>query len=51
MLGRGFLPEEEKPEGAHVVILSHAFWTDYLGASPEALGKTKLTTYKWARRV
>ncbi len=47
MLGRGFLPEEERPEGAHVVILSHAFWIDYLGASPEALGKTlSLTTYE-----
>jgi predicted permease len=47
MLGRGFLPEEEKPESAHVVILSHAFWRDYLGASPDALGKTlSLTTNK-----
>ena len=47
MLGRGFLPEEERPESAHVVILSHAFWTDYLGASPDALGQTlSLTTNK-----
>jgi putative ABC transport system permease protein len=47
MLGRGFLPEEERPESAHVVILSHAFWRDYLGASPDALGQTlSLTTYK-----
>jgi len=47
MLGRGFLPEEEQPENAHVVILNHAFWRDYLGASPDALGKTlSLTTYK-----
>ena len=47
MLGRGFLPEEERPENAHVVILSHAFWMDYLGGSPDALGKTlSLTTNK-----
>ena len=47
MLGRGFLPEEERPESTHVVILSHAFWRDCLGASPDALGKTlSLATYK-----
>jgi putative ABC transport system permease protein len=47
MLGRGFLPEEERPESAHVVILSHAFWTDYLGGAPDALGRTlSLATYK-----
>jgi predicted permease len=40
MLGRGFLPQEERAENAHVVIVSHAFWTDYLGSSPEAIGKT-----------
>jgi predicted permease len=47
ILGRGFLPEEERPQSAHVVILSHAFWRDYLGGSPEALGKTlSVTTNK-----
>lgn len=47
MLGRGFLPEEERPESAHVVILSHAFWRDDLGASPDVLGKAlSLTTNK-----
>ena len=52
MLGRGFLPEEERPESAHVVILSHAFWRDYLGGSPDALGKTlSLTTYKLGETV
>ena len=38
-LGRGFLPEDEKPAGRHVVILSHTFWQDYLGGSPDVLGK------------
>ncbi len=47
MLGRGFLPDEERPESARVVILSHAFWRDYLGGAPDALGKTlSLTTNK-----
>jgi putative ABC transport system permease protein len=52
LLGRGFLPEEERAENAHVVILSHAFWTDYLGAAPDALGKTiGITTNKLGERL
>jgi len=38
-LGRGFLPEEEKPEKAHVVILGHEFWQEHLGGSRDVLGK------------
>ena len=37
-LGRGFLPEEEKP-GARVVILSHALWQSRFGADPAIAGK------------
>jgi len=45
MLGRGFLPEDEKAESTRVVILSHTFWQDYLGGSPDAIGKSiSLTT-------
>ena len=36
--GRGFRPEEEQPGNNHVVVLSHAFWKDYLGGAPDALG-------------
>lgn len=39
-LGRGFLPEEEKPEGHRVVILSDAFWKEHFGGSPDAIGKS-----------
>ncbi len=39
-LGRGFLPEEEKPGNERVVILSHAFWKDHLGGDPDTVGKT-----------
>jgi putative ABC transport system permease protein len=40
MLGRGFLPEEEQPGHDRVVMLSHAFWRDELGGTPEVLGTT-----------
>lgn len=39
-LGRGFLLEEEQPGNDRVVVLSHRFWTDRLGAAPNALGRT-----------
>ncbi|HEY7001990.1 MAG TPA: ABC transporter permease [Candidatus Udaeobacter sp.] len=38
ILGRTFLPEEDKP-GKHVVILSHAFWRRRLGADRNVVGK------------
>jgi len=45
LLGRVFRPEEELPGNDRVVVLSHRFWTDRLGADPNALGKTiSLTT-------
>ena len=40
LLGRGFLPEEERPGSDRVVVLSHAFWRDDMGGTPEVLGKT-----------
>jgi putative ABC transport system permease protein len=36
-LGRGFLPEEEKP-GTHVVVLSHALWKSRFGGDRGILG-------------
>lgn len=40
-LGRFFLPEEDVVPGAHpVVVVSYRFWTDRLGARPDALGTT-----------
>jgi putative ABC transport system permease protein len=45
LLGRGLLAEEEQAGNERVVVLSHAFWQDHFGASPDALGKTiDLTT-------
>src|SRR5215472_843585 len=37
-LGRGFLPEEEKP-GTHVVVLSHSLWKNRFGGDKEIVGR------------
>lgn len=42
VLGRTFLPEEEKPGRNNVVVLSHRFWQSRFGAQPGAIGKTVL---------
>jgi putative ABC transport system permease protein len=39
-LGRGFLPEEEKPGSERVVILSDTLWKRRFGADPAIVGKT-----------
>ena len=39
VLGRQFLPEEDRPGGAKAVILGHDLWRNHLGASPEVLGR------------
>jgi putative ABC transport system permease protein len=39
-LGRGFLPEEDRPGGPPVVILSHAFWQRRFRSDPDLVGKT-----------
>jgi putative ABC transport system permease protein len=39
-LGRDFLPSEEVPGTAPVVMLSYALWQSHLGADPDAVGKT-----------
>ena len=38
-LGRGFLPEEDKP-GTHVAILSDRMWRERLGADPSVVGRS-----------
>ena len=39
-LGRGLLTEEDRPGSAPVVVLSHAFWLDRMGADPRVLDQT-----------
>lgn len=41
-LGRTFVPEEDQPGGAPVVILSHSAWQTYFGADPNILHHTIL---------
>ncbi len=40
LLGRTFNAAESQPGGPHVVVLSHGFWQNKLGARPEALGES-----------
>lgn len=38
--GRPFTPEEDRPNGERVVLLSHALWTRRFGSDPDIIGKT-----------
>ena len=38
-LGRGFLPEEDKPTAPRVVILSYGVWRDYFSEDAEVVGR------------
>ncbi len=38
-LGRAIRPEEDRPGGERVVVLSHRVWTSRLGGSPGVLGQ------------
>ena len=40
LLGRNFLPEEDRLGAGGVVMLSHGLWQRRFGASPEILGKS-----------
>jgi putative ABC transport system permease protein len=40
LLGRDFLPEEDRGAGAHVAILSYGTWKRQTGADPEIIGRT-----------
>ena len=37
--GRTFTPDEDLPNAAPAVVLSHAFWRDRLAADPDVVGK------------
>ncbi len=38
-LGRGFLTEEDRVHGTHVVILSDALWKERFGGDPKVIGR------------
>ena len=40
VLGRPFLPNDNKPDGDSVVIISHTLWQRRFGADPNLIGRT-----------
>ncbi len=40
VLGRNFLEGEDRREAPHVVILTHEFWEQRMGADPQVLGQS-----------
>ncbi|HEV2802108.1 MAG TPA: ABC transporter permease [Pyrinomonadaceae bacterium] len=40
MLGRGFLPEDERTGASRVVVISHGLWQRRFGSDPAVVGKT-----------
>ncbi len=38
--GRRFLPEEDRPGGRHVVLLSYELWHERFGSNPSVIGKS-----------
>jgi putative ABC transport system permease protein len=39
VLGRNFLPEEDRPNGPAVVIISYGLWQDHYNLDPEIIGR------------
>ncbi len=39
LIGRDFLPEDDQPGAAHVVVLGHRIWTDRYGSDPTIVGQ------------
>jgi len=47
-IGRAFTAEEDRPDGALVVVASHQFWQRELGGDPNVLGRTiELDREQW----
>lgn len=47
ILGRDFIPGDEKPEQSRVCIAGHRFWQEHLKGDPNVIGKSlNLTIYK-----
>jgi predicted permease len=46
-LGRGLLPEDERPGAPLVVVLSHAVWQGQFGADPGILGRPVRVGSEW----
>jgi predicted permease len=46
LLGRTFLPAEDKPGSGNNVVLTYGFWKDLFGGDPEILGRSLLLNGK-----
>jgi predicted permease len=46
ILGRNFVPEDDRLGAAAVVLVSHHFWSDELGADPQIVGRPLLLNGK-----
>ena len=51
ILGRDFLPEEDKPGGAKVAIISATLWRQRFGTDPNVLGRDVVLNYEPYRIV
>ncbi|HKG12700.1 MAG TPA: ABC transporter permease [Pyrinomonadaceae bacterium] len=40
LLGRGFLPEDDRPGGPRVAVLSHGLWQRRFGSDPKVVGRS-----------
>ena len=40
LLGRAFLPDDEKPDAPPVLVLSYEYWKNNFGSDPNIVGKT-----------
>lgn len=39
-MGRGFLPDEDRPGAPDVAVISNGLWRGYFGSAPDIIGKT-----------
>ena len=39
LLGRGFMPQDDRPGSSPVVVLGHDFWLSHFGGDPQVLGR------------
>jgi predicted permease len=42
IVGRSFAADEDRPGGAHVVVIGHEFWTTHFASDPKVVGQTLL---------
>jgi putative ABC transport system permease protein len=40
IIGRGFEPDEDRPDGPHVAVISFGLWRSAFGGDPNAVGRT-----------